>query len=89
MLPTVQAVPKTPLSTTSKVGIISDSHKISDSIPRICQNDASKLVGKSRSITSRTARRENGARKARERRENGAKTARERRKNGARTARER
>jgi hypothetical protein len=27
-----------------KVGVISDSHKIADSILRICQNDASKLV---------------------------------------------
>jgi hypothetical protein len=26
------------------VGVISDSHKISDSIPRICRNDASKLA---------------------------------------------
>jgi hypothetical protein len=28
----------------SKVGVISDSQKISDSIPRICRNDASKLA---------------------------------------------
>jgi hypothetical protein len=28
----------------TKVGVISDSHKISDSIPRICRNDASKLA---------------------------------------------
>jgi hypothetical protein len=27
-----------------KVGVISDSHKISDSIPRICRNDTSKLA---------------------------------------------
>jgi hypothetical protein len=28
----------------SKVGVISDSYKISDSIPRICRNDTSKLA---------------------------------------------
>jgi hypothetical protein len=29
-------------TTTTKVGVISDSHKISDSIPRICRNDSLK-----------------------------------------------
>jgi shikimate kinase len=28
----------------TKVGVISDSYKISDSIPRICRNDTSKLA---------------------------------------------
>jgi hypothetical protein len=34
----------TPCDKLKYIGIISDSYKISDSIPRICQNDASKLA---------------------------------------------
>jgi hypothetical protein len=32
------------ITNNAKVGVISDSHNISDSIPRICRNDASKLA---------------------------------------------